>query len=55
MANSLFNDRHVAEDHHLNIHSAVNVSWIDNGYSYQGTGRIASFNINNFFQAHQSG
>lgn len=44
MANSLFNDWLVNEDHHLSIHSAVKISWINNGYSYQGTGRIASLN-----------
>lgn len=44
MANSLFNDRLVDEDRHLTVHSAVKVCWTNNGYSYQGTGHIASLN-----------
>lgn len=44
MEHSLFNDRLVNEDRHLSVHSAVKVCWTDSGYSYQGTGRIASLN-----------
>jgi len=44
VAHSLFNDQLVDEDRQLMINSAVKVCWMDSGYSYQGTGRIAALN-----------